>query len=99
MKSNDTRVSRWWTLGSAALGLAAVAAIGLASITPARADWDHHGWHHHDHVGFGFSVGTPGYAYNPYYYPAYPAYPAYGYPYAYGPSYYGPSFSIGIGVH
>jgi hypothetical protein len=98
MKSN-TRVSRWRTLGSAALGLAAVAAIGISTITPAKADWDR--WHHHSGVAFGFSVGAPGYAYDPYYaYPAYPAYGySYGYPYYYGPAYYGPSFSIGIGTH
>lgn len=97
MKTKDTRVSRWRTLGSAALGLAVAAVIGVSSITPAKADWDHHGWHHHGGVGFGFSIGAPGYAYDPYYaYPAYPAY-GYGYPYYYGPAYYGPSFSVHVG--
>lgn len=101
MKRGTMRVSgsRWRHLGSAALALAAVTVIGAASIAPAKAEWrDHGGWHHHDGVGFGFSVGTPGYAYYPY--PAYPAYPAYyGYPYYYGPSYYGPSFSVHVGGH
>jgi len=101
MKRSDTRVSRsrWRALGRAALGLAAVATVGAMTITPAKADWRDRGWHHHDGVGFGFSVGVPGYAYDPYYaYPAYPAYPAYAYPY-YGPAYYGPSFSVGVGIH
>ena len=57
------------------------------------------GWHHHGGVGFGLSIGAPGYYgyYYPYpaYYPAYPAY-SYGYPYYYDC---GPSFSIGVGVH
>jgi hypothetical protein len=98
MNRSDTRVStsRWRTLGSAAIGLVAVAAIGVSSITPAKADRDD--WHHHGGVGFGFSIGTPGYGYYPY--PAYPAYPAYYYygdPYYYGPAYYGPSFSVQFG--
>lgn len=102
MKRSDTRVagSRWRTLGSAALGLAAIAVIGVSTITPAKADWDRH---HHGGVGFGFSVGAPGYAYYPYpAYPAYPAYPGYyyGYPTYYGPAYSSsPSFSIGVGIH
>ena len=100
MNRSDTRVSRsrWRTLGSAALGLAAVAVIGVTSITPAKADWRDHGWHHHGGVGFGFSIGAPGY-YGYYPYPDYPAYPAYyGYPYYYGgPAYYGPSFSVHVG--
>ena len=81
MKRSDMRVSqpRWRTLGSAALAVAAVAVIGLTTVTPAKADW-RDDWHrHHDGVGFGFSIGTPGYGY----YPS-PAYPAYGYPYYYG---------------
>ena len=102
MNRSDTRVSRsrWRALGSAALGLATVAVIGVSSITPAKADGREHDWHNHGGVGFGFSVGTPGYAYYPYY-PAYPAYPAYYYgdPYYYGPAYYGPSFSVHIGGH
>lgn len=91
MKRTDMRLSqrRWRALGSAALGVAAVAVIGLTTVTPAKAD------------SFGFSIGGPAYGYypypaysygySPYYsYPAYsygyPAY-SYGYPYAYsGPS-------------
>jgi hypothetical protein len=104
MNRSDTRVSRsrWRALGrSAALGLAAMAVIGLSSITPAKAD---HDWHHHGGgVGFGFSIGAPGYGYYPYpAYPSYPAYPAYyygGYPYYYGPAYGGPSFSVHVGGH
>ncbi|HLJ54885.1 MAG TPA: hypothetical protein VKT77_07565 [Chthonomonadaceae bacterium] len=101
MKRSETRVSRsrWRVLGSAAIGLAAVAAIGLTSITPANAEWHGRDWHDHDHggVGFGFSVGAPGYYDYGYPYPAYPAYPAYyGYPYYYGPTY-GPSFSVHVG--
>ena len=84
--------SRWRTLGSAALAVVAVAAIGFTTVTPADA-----------RVGFGFSVGGPAYYggyypypaysyYGPYYgygsyYPNY-GYPTYyGYPYAYGPSF------------
>ena len=96
MKRSDTRVSqpRWRTLGSAALAVAAVAVIGLTTLTPAKADW-RDDWHrHHDGVGFGFSIGTPGYGYYPY--PAYAPNP-YGYPYYYG-GYYpydsGPSVSL-----
>jgi len=82
------------TLGSAALAVAAVAVIGLTTVTPAKADW-RDDWHrHHDGVGFGFSIGTPGYGYYPY--PAYAGYPTYSYPYYYG-GYYpydsGPSVS------
>ncbi len=93
MRRSNRRMSR---LGSAALALAAVAVIGAASVAPARADWRGREWHEHPSVGFGFSIGTPGYAYYPY--PAYPAYPAYyGYPYYYGPAYYGPSLSVHVG--
>ena len=97
MNRSDMRVSqpRWRTLGSAALAVAAVAIIGLTTVTPAKADW-RDDWHrHHDGVSFGFSIGTPGYGYYPY--PAYAGYPAYGYPYYYG-GYYpydsGPSISF-----
>ena len=97
MKRSDMRVSqpRWRTLGSAALAVAAVAVIGMTTVTPAKADW-RDDWHrHHDGVGFGFSIGTPGYGYYPH--PAYAGYPAYGYPYYYG-GYYpydsGPSVSF-----
>jgi hypothetical protein len=73
---------RWRTLGSAALAVAAVAVIGLTTVMPAKANW-RDDWHrHHDGVGFGFSIGTPGYGYYPS--PAYTGYPAYGYPYYYG---------------
>ena len=84
--------SRWRSLGGAALAMAAVAAIGLTTVTPAKADW-RDDWHrHHDGMGFAFSIGTPGYGYYPY-----PAYTPYGYPYYYG-GYYpydsGPSVSL-----
>lgn len=100
MKRDTTRVSgsRWRYLGRAALALAAVTVIGATSIAPAKADWRDRGWHHHGGVGFGFSIGAPGYGYYPYpAYPAYPAYYGYGYPYYYGPAYYGPSFSVHVG--
>ena len=87
--------SRWGSLGSATLAMAAVAVIGLTTVTPAKADWRRDGWHDRGGVGFGFSVGTPGYGYYPY-----PAYPAYGYPYygGYYPYYYGgPSISLDFG--
>jgi hypothetical protein len=78
-------------LGSAALAVAAVAVIGLTTVTPAKADWRHDDWRYHSGVGFGFSIGGPAYGYYPYpAYPAYPAYPVYGYPYyGYSPYYYG----------
>jgi hypothetical protein len=82
---------RWRSLGSAALAMAAVAAIGFTTVTPAKADWRRDDWHRHGGVAFGFSIGTPGYGYYPY--PAYPySYPYYGgyYPYYYG----GPSVSL-----
>ena len=63
----------------------AVTVVGATSIAPAKADWRGREWHHHHRhyhhgpsVGFGVTVGTPGYAYYPAY--SYPAYPAYGYP-------------------
>ena len=87
---------RWRRLGGTALAMAAVAMIGFATVTPAKADWRRDDWgRHHDGVGFGFSVGAPAYGYYPY-----PAYPAYGYPYYYGgyPYYYGgPSVSLSFG--
>ena len=97
MKCSDMRVAqpRWRSLGSAALAVAAVAVIGLTNVTPAKADWRDDWYRHHDGVGFGFSIGTPGYGYYPY--PTYRGYPAYGYPYYYG-GYYpydsGPSVSF-----
>ena len=91
MKRSDIRISRprWRALGSAAVGLAAVAVVGFTTVTPAKADWRRDGWHDRPAVGFGFSVGGPGYGYYPY--PAYPAYgyypqSYYGYPYYSGPS-------------
>jgi hypothetical protein len=83
MKRSDTPVSqpRWCNLRSAALVVAAVAVIGLTTMTPAKADW-RDDWHrNHDGVGFGFAIGTPGYGYYPH--PAYAPNP-YGYPYYYG---------------
>jgi hypothetical protein len=51
MTRPETRVSqsRWHTLGSMALAIAAVAVIGFTSVVPARADDDdwryRRGWH------------------------------------------------------
>jgi hypothetical protein len=91
--------SRWRSLGSAALGVAAVAVMGLTTVAPAKADWRRDDWHHNGGVGFGVSIGGPAYGYYPY--PAYPAYPAYSYPYYggyYSPYYYGgPSVSFNFG--
>ena len=98
MEHSNKRISRsrWRSLGGAALAVAAVAVIGLTTVTPAKADWRRDDWHHHGGVGFGFSIGEPAYGYYPY-----PAYPAYGYPYYYGgyyPYYYGgPSLSFQFG--
>ena len=99
MKRSHMQASprRWRAVGSAALALAAVAVIGLTTVTPAKADW-RDDWHrHHDGVGFGLSIGTPGYGYYPY--PAYAPDP-YGYPYYYG-GYYpydtGPSVNLDFG--
>src|SRR5216684_2761690 len=93
MEHSTKRSSRshWRSLGGAALAMAAVAIIGLTTVTPAKADWRHDDWHDHGGVGFGFSIGGPAYGYYPYpAYPAYPAYPPYGYPYYGGYStYYG----------
>ena len=96
MNRPDKRISRpWWrTLSNAALAVAAIAVIGVSTVTPALANW-----------GVGFSVGGPygyygpGYGYYPYSaYPAYGYYPSYYggyyggyYPYSYG---YGPSLSF-----
>ena len=100
MTGNSTRVSTPWrrALGRAAMAIAAVTVIGATSIAAAKADWRGRDWHEHHGVGFGFSVGTPGYAYYPAY--PYPAYPAYGYPYYYGgnyPTYAEPYFSLDFG--
>ena len=100
MKRSDIRISRprRRALGSAAVGLAAVAVVGFTTVTPAKADWRRDGWHDRPAVGFGFSVGGPGYGYYPY--PAYPAYgyypPAYSYGYGY-PYYSGPSVNFEFG--
>jgi hypothetical protein len=100
MKRSDTRASqpRWRTFGGAALTLAAVAVIGITSVTPAKADWRRER-HEHGGVGFGLSFGAPAYGYYPY-----PAYPAYGYdggyyPYygGYYPYYGGPSVDFEFG--
>ena len=89
--------SRWRSLGGAALAMAAVAVIGLTTVTSAKADGRREDWRYHGGVGFGFSVGGPAYGYYPY-----PAYPAYGYPYYGGyypyPYYYGgPSVNFEFG--
>jgi hypothetical protein len=98
MRTLNMQGCRRWLggLSRGAIALAGMAVIGAATLSPAQAQYWDHRWHHHHSggVGFGFSVGTPGYGYYPY-----PAYPAYGYPYYGGYPYYygGPSVSFSFG--
>jgi hypothetical protein len=76
MTGSNSRIAPLWrTLGSAALAMLAVTAIGFTTVAPAKA-----------RVAFGFSVGGPTYygGYYPYYgyapYYGYPAYSYYSYP-------------------
>jgi hypothetical protein len=103
MKHVNARDSfRWRSLGSAALAVATVVAIGFTTVTPAKADWRRDGWRDRPAVTFSFGVPVyygyysypaygyysyPAYSYSPYY-----SYPAYGY-YSYGSSDYGYDYS------
>ena len=92
MKMSNTRVrrSRWRAFSKLAAAAGVTAIVGLAAVSPARADYDdwryrNHWREHHHHYGFGLSFSSPGYHSYPSYSYSY-SYPSYGYSYSY-PSY------------